>query len=124
VKRAAVALAGILLGVAGIDALGDLTQDRPDPPRPGSRSEIVLRVSARGAGPDAADRLWAACEGTVRVRSVPPHPVFLGDGTWRVVTEPAVGPRAWKRLRGCLEDLTLDRVLGRVVSKVDLPAAR
>jgi hypothetical protein len=37
-----------------------------------------------------------------------------GDG-WTATVEPAIGEHGEKRLVGCLEDLTLDRVVGRVL---------
>ena len=48
--------------------------------------------------------------------------VGLGEGQFRVTTAPAVGEHAWRRLKGCLEDMTIDRVLARVVSKRDIEA--
>ena len=116
------------LGVAAallIDAMGDLTQTRPDQPRPGSQSEIVLAVEARGRQRTplyASESLWGACRGTVSQRLAAPGVVEVEPGRVRLVTEPALGNHAWRRLRGCLEDTTLDLVKARVVSKRDLPA--
>lgn len=121
---AALAVAGIAMG---IDGLADLTQDRPDAPRPGSRSEIVLEVASRdrtGSAHMSAQGLWGACQGTVRQRLVEPGVVDLGDGRFRMTTEPALGEHAWRRLQGCLEDATLDRVKATVVSKRDADADR
>lgn len=114
---------GLAVVVAvGVDALGDLTQDRPDRVVPGSHSEIVLEVTTRsGEAPAAAARrLWAACERTVSNRLAEAGLVERDDGRFLAVTEPAVGPRSWRRLKGCLEDLTLDRVKATVVSKQDV----
>ena len=126
-KRAvlvAVALAAI---VGGIDVLADMTQDRPDHVVPGSRSEIVLEVSSSDrTGSDllSAQGLWGACQGNVWQRLVDPGVVQVADGQFRLITEPAVGEHSWRRLQGCLEDATLDRVRGHVVSKRDvLPEA-
>lgn len=124
-NRTAAWLALAVVLAVGVDALGDLTQDRPDHPEDGSRSEIVLAVRTRSAedSEHAARRLWAACEATIDNRLLDPGLVAVGDGRWLAVTEPAVGPRSWRRLQGCLEDLTLHRVLGQIVSKQDRPAA-
>lgn len=107
-----------------IDAMGDLTQTRPDRPRPGSRSEIVLAVEFRGtrqrSPQHATESLWGACRGTVSQRLAEPGPVEESPGRIRLVTEPALGDHAWRRLRGCLEDATIDLVKARVVSKRDL----
>lgn len=125
-KRAvlvAVALAAI---VAGIDVLADLTQDRPDKVLPGSRSEILLSLESRdrrGSDLLAAQGLWGACHGNVWQRLVEPGVEQVGDGRFRLTTEPAVGEHSWRRLQGCLEDTTLDRVKARVISKRDLPPA-
>ena len=117
----AVALAALY---AGIDMLADLTQDRPDPILPGSRSEIVLDVASRDRQDSdflAAQGLWGACQGTVRQRLVDPGVVEVDGGRFRLQTEPSLGEHAWRRLQGCLEDATLDLVKARVVSKRDLP---
>ena len=125
-KRAVFGVVGVIAVVAGIDALADLTQDRPDHIVPGSRSEIVLEVSSRdrtGSNLLAAQGLWGSCQGNVWQRLAEPGVVQVGDGRFRMTTEPALGEHAWRRLQGCLEDATLDRVKGHVVSKRDLPPA-
>jgi hypothetical protein len=123
VKRALVLLLATAALAVGIDALADLTQDRPDRVVPGSRSEVVLDVDSRDRGGSAllsAQGLWGACQGTVRHRLVDPGVVQVADGRFRLQTEPALGEHSWRRLQGCLEDTTLDRVKARVVSKRDL----
>ena len=122
-KRALLVVLALAALVAGIDLLADLTQDRPDRVVPDSRSEIVLDVSARdrtGSHLLAAQGLWGACQGTVRHRLAEPGVVEVGDGRFRLMTEPALGEHAWRRLQGCLEDATLDRVKAHVVSKRDM----
>lgn len=127
-KRVALAILAVAAIAVGVDMLADLTQDRPDPARPGSQSEIVLRVTSRdrvGSALLSAQGLWGACQGTVRHRLVEPGVVDLGDGRFRLSTRPALGEHSWRRLQGCLEDATLDRVKASVVSKhdIDAPAA-
>jgi hypothetical protein len=122
-KRALLVVLAVAALVAGIDLLADLTQDRPDRVAPGSRSEIVLDVSPRDRTRShllAAQGLWGACQGTVRHRLAEPGVVEVGDGRFRLMTEPALGEHAWRRLQGCLEDATLDKVKAHVVSKRDL----
>ncbi|MDQ4068047.1 MAG: hypothetical protein M3203_00980 [Actinomycetota bacterium] len=126
-KRGLLVAVAVVAVYAGIDVLADLTQDRPDDVRPGSRSEIVLEVSSRDrTGSDllAAQGLWGACQGNVWQRLVDPGVVQGNDGRFRLTTEPAIGEHAWRRLQGCLEDATLDRVKGHVVSKRDVPPAQ
>ena len=123
-KRAVIVLALAAVAAVGVDVLGDFTQDRPDVSLPGSRSEIVLKVTNRDAGGskrEAAEGLWAVCQATVRNRLQPPGVVDVGAGRFRLVTQPSVGEHAWRRLKGCFEDLGVDRALARVVSKRDLP---
>ena len=125
-KRALFGVVAVAAVYAGIDALADLTQDRPDRVQPGSRSEIVLEVSARdrtGSNLLAAQGLWGACQGNVWQRLAEPGVVQVTEGRFRLTTEPAVGEHSWRRLQGCLEDATLDRVKGHVVSKRDVPPA-
>jgi hypothetical protein len=122
-KRTVLLLLAAAALALGIDALADLTQDRPDHVVPGSRSEVVLDVASRDRGGSAllsAQGLWGACQGTVRHRLVEPGVVELSDGRFRLQTEPALGEHSWRRLQGCLEDTTLDRVKAHVVSKRDL----
>jgi hypothetical protein len=123
VKRALLLVLAAAALAVGIDALADLTQDRPDRVVLGSRSEIVLDVDSRDRGGSAllsAQGLWGACQGTVRHRLVEPGVVEVSGGRFRLQTEPALGEHSWRRLQGCLEDTTLDRVKARVVSKQDL----
>ena len=122
-KRILLVAALVAVAFFGIDALADQTQNRPDRPQPGTSSEIVLSVEAKGrqrSAVYAAERLWGACRGTVEQSLVAPGPVEIAPGQVRLVTEPALGPHAWRRLRGCLEDATIDLVRARVVSKHDL----
>ena len=122
-KRTVLLLLAAAALAVGIDALADLTQDRPDRVLPGSRSELVIDVASRDRGGSAllsAQGLWGACQGTVRHRLVEPGVVELSDGRFRLQTEPALGEHSWRRLQGCLEDATLDRVKAHVVSKQDL----
>ena len=123
-KRAAAVLVLAAAVTLGIDALGDLTQDRPDRVAPGSRTEIVLEVDNRdthGSPTEGAEALWAVCQGTVRNRLEPPGVVPLGGDQFRLVTQPALGEHSWRRLQGCFEDLSIDQVVARVVSRRDLP---
>ena len=123
-KRALLIAVAVAAIIAGVDVLADLTQDRPDRIRPGSQTEIVLKVASRDrTGSDllAAQGLWGACQGTVHQRLTEPGVVEVAEGRFRLVTEPELGEHAWRRLQGCLEDVTLDRVKGHVVSKRDVP---
>jgi len=122
-RRAVLLLVAMAAVYAGIDVLADLTQDRPDSVQPGTRSEVVLEVRSRdrtGSDRLSAQGLWGACQGTVWQKLVEPGVVEVADGRFRLTTDPALGEHSWRRLQGCLEDTTLDRVKARVVSKRDL----
>jgi hypothetical protein len=104
------------LAVVGMVGLADATQNRPDGSKPGTRSEVVLEVDTRG-GYDrklAAQGLWGTCQQTVDATDLESFRA-LGDGRFSIVVEPALGDNARKRVVGCLEDTTIDRVLGDVV---------
>jgi hypothetical protein len=116
-KRALVVVATVAAMAFGVDVLGDLTQSRPDEPRDGSATELVLavRVDRFRPGPDgAAAALWAVCSPLTHSLAGDLRPTE--DGRYRVMLEPAVGDNERKKLVGCLEDLTIDRVRGDVVA--------
>ena len=107
-------------GFVVIGELGDLTQSRPDSVRDGGATELVLSVDEERFGPGqagAAAALWAVCSAQTRSRAIGDGELRpLGEGRYRVVLTPAVGHHEQKKLVGCLEDLTVDRVVGDVES--------
>jgi len=117
-KAIAVAVALVAAALLGVDALGDLTQSRPDRVDAGAVTEVVLSVDHDrfAQGEDAAAQaLWAVCAGQTRSQ---PTEAFAAteDGRYRVVLAPAVGEHEARKLRGCLEDLTVERVLADIES--------
>jgi hypothetical protein len=110
------------LGVLAVVVIGmmEATQNRPDEVREGTTTEVTFEVSTRDVERGeayAAAALWAVCAGTVSGEITAPVPVDAdGDGAWLVTIEPAIGEHGENRLVGCLEDVTIDRVLGHVVS--------
>jgi hypothetical protein len=109
-----------LVGVAGVFGLAEVTQNRPDAVRPGSHTVVAFDVGTRhyrGGDDGAAQALWSVC-----VATVPGETTTLvtdADGRFRVTVTPAIGEHGRKRLAGCLEDGTLDRVSGHVRSITD-----
>ena len=111
------ALAGLAL--AALTALGrvglaELTQNRPDPAVAGSTTVVAFDVATRdyrGGDETAAQALWAVCSATVDGEITAPAPA---GGDFEVTISPAIGENGRKRLVGCLEDGTLDRVMGHV----------
>lgn len=117
-KRVAIALALAVAAMLAVGELGDLTQSRPDAVQADAVTELVLDVEhdrfAQGAA-GAASALWAVCAG--QTTSQPTELLTaLDNGRYRVVLSPAVGEHEERKLRGCLEDLTVERVLGDVES--------
>jgi hypothetical protein len=113
----------VSLAVAGfvvIGELGDLTQSRPDAVRDGAATELLLSVEEARFGTGeagAAAALWAVCSAQTRSRPTDDGELRpLGDGRYRLVLTPAVGHHERTKLVGCLEDLTVDRVVGDVES--------
>jgi hypothetical protein len=120
IRRVVIVLFLLVVGALSVDELGDLTQTRADHVDPQSRSEIVLEVDTRRyhqPTEDAARNLWAACSGTTSRRLVEdPGFVPVSDDEVRFSVAPGLGDYAERRLVGCLQDTTLDRVKGDVES--------
>ena len=110
-----VVLAAVLAGT--VVALAEATQSRPDVRPPGSTTVVAFSVDVqrypRGEAAAAAT-LWSVCAGSVE-GDVSAAPVRDGRG-WRATVTPAVGEHGRRKLVGCLEDATVDRVVGRVLS--------
>jgi hypothetical protein len=110
-----------VLVLAGLTALGivglaELTQNRPDPVDPDSSTIVRFDVATRGyrGGDDsAANALWAVCSATVPGDVTAVASAAASDD-YEVTITPAIGENGRKRLLGCLEDGTLDRVMGHV----------
>ena len=116
-KRAMATVALLAVLGVGIVVMADATQNRPDVRPAGSITTVDFSVSSRDyqrGDTAAATALWAVCSATIG-GTVSPLPEPVGDA-WRVTIEPEVGEHGRSRLVGCLEDVTLDRVLGHVVS--------
>lgn len=115
-KRIVLTLALLLAAGAGLVGMREATQNRPDVVEAGTTTTVDFTVDThrfqRGDSA-AATTLWAVCSSTVD-GTVSPLPVAHGD-RWRVTVSPAIGEHGEKRLVGCLEDVTIDRVLGNVV---------
>ena len=120
-------LAAVILGGGtGMDALQDATKNRPDVHTQGSSGTIVLRVDTEGvplSGVATATSLWGACVtqiGTVyRLTGV----TETAAGTVELAVAPSVGKFAERRLRGCFEDATTDRLRAEVVAITASPPA-
>jgi hypothetical protein len=105
----------VALGALGIFGLLQLTKNEPDTIVPGSHSEVVLSVSTK---PPLTERqgaasLWAVCLLRAhQYRLAGQH--RNADGETVYVVRPGLGEHASRRVVGCLEDATIERVLGDV----------
>ena len=119
-RKALVILLVAVLAAAVVDALRDRTENRVDIPVAGTRSVVTFDVDTYDAVQpigEAARALWYACNETVANRLTA---LQIGDGGNGVATlSPAMGKNERRRLTGCLQDATIDRVRGEVVSIVD-----
>jgi hypothetical protein len=119
--KAFAVLTAVLLGTLGALGLAELTQNRPDPVEAGTATVVSFDVDSRdyqrGDGA-AAQALWAVCSATVggEVTGVSAAGAGMADDGYTVTISPAIGENGSKRLVGCLEDTTLDRVMGHVRS--------
>lgn len=114
-KRAFATLCvGVLLALS-IDALGDLTQNRPDATTSGQTTvalELTIRDADLGTPRQAARSLWEACRGLV---SNDLAGMVATGSTVSLTFEPAVGQYSMQRLQGCFEDGTLDGLSAELV---------
>ena len=120
-KRLAIVVAVIAAAVVAVSHLSDLTQSRPDAVRADSVTELVVAVNEDRFAPGqdaAANALWAVCSAQTSSRVVGASDGLesLGGDRYRVRLRPALGRHGELKLVGCLEDLTIDRVLGDVKS--------
>lgn len=115
-RRVTVGFALVVLAAVAVVALAEATQNRPDSVDPASASTVVFKVEGREfmgrAEPGAT--LWAACQGSIESEALSLGQV--DDDTYRVDVQPALGENAERRLVGCLQDATVDRLAGQVVS--------
>lgn len=126
---AAALAAGTALGTAaGIDFVADRTQTRPDAHAVGVETHIELQLYGEVVANDperAFGHVWSLCTGpdVFRTRQLPVPSVEHGPpGRFRVEIPAHVGEHAMDRLRGCLNDTTLDKVRSRVV-RMELAAS-
>ncbi len=109
----------VAIGAAAVDELADHTQTRPEAVDPTSRADITVDVNVHGyRGPfeDAARSLWAVCGPQLGSQTEVIGEPVVADGELRVTVSPAPAHHARTRLRGCLDDVTLDRVKGHLVA--------
>jgi hypothetical protein len=118
----AFAVAAPLIAV-GILVMRERLENRPDPIVPGTESVVRFRADVydapqpRGA---VVEALWHVCNQTVASQLVDLD--VLDGGVGVATVAPALGPHQRRRLTGCLQDATIDRVRGELLSITDQPA--
>ena len=113
-----IVLAGFLTVVA-IQVIADETQDRNDTPTREGRVAVTLQVRNRFSSRSelsTAEALFFACRHVLSERYRAQGFTDLGEGRIRFTVTPGFGEHGQRRLEGCLEDATFDRVSAGVVS--------
>jgi hypothetical protein len=117
-RTAAVGVVGVALLGALVVGLADLTQTREEKVNDDSQATSVLvQVDLRGSGSViseerrslAAHQVWEQCRDSTSVPLNRATLGDLGDGVFAGMVRPALTEHDRMRLRGCLEDTTLDR---------------
>ncbi|MFC4499222.1 MULTISPECIES: hypothetical protein [Streptomyces] len=114
-RVAVVGVVGAALTAALVAGLADLTQTRGEERNFNEATSLVVQVDMRG--PDATDarrslaaeQIWERCRDSTSVPLRHTTLGALGDGVFAGVVRPALTAHDRMRLRGCLEDATLDR---------------
>jgi hypothetical protein len=115
-------LAALVVGLA------DLTQTREEEANESEATSVVVRVDLRGTDLSAARRslaaqqIWETCRGSTSAPLRHATLGDLGDGMFAGVVRPALTEHDLMRLRGCLEDATLERAHLTVVAVGDVDA--
>ncbi|WP_329341797.1 hypothetical protein OG252_37580 [Streptomyces sp. NBC_01352] len=111
----AVGVLGAALVGALVVGLADLTQTRDEDANDSAATSVVVQVDMRGTDMTAGRRSLAAQQVWERCRDSTAVPLShaalgdLGDGLYAGVVRPALTDHDRLRLRGCLEDATLER---------------
>ena len=118
----AVVMVLVLGGTAAtIDYVADHTQTRPDVRAADVDTviELELRGTIAARNPERViGHLWSVCTGpdVFRLRTLPtPDITHQGGGQFHIRVAADVGDHSLARLRGCLNDATIDKVQARVV---------
>ncbi|WP_280265495.1 hypothetical protein [Nocardia wallacei] len=113
----AVVAALAVAATVAVIALAQAMQFRTDSGASGSRTSVTFDARARfgSRAEDPALTVWKHCRsivGHVRLVDGPTE----REGDWTVLLEPALGAHTERRFVGCLEDLGVDGIMGRVVN--------
>jgi len=115
VRVAAVGVVGVALLGGLVVGLADLTQTRDEDADDSAATSVVVQVDMRGTDMTAqrrslaAEQVWERCRDSTSVPLRHATLGDLGDGLYAGVVRPALTAHDRMRLRGCLEDATLER---------------
>ncbi|MDN0194908.1 hypothetical protein [Streptomyces sp. S.PNR 29] len=112
-----VAVGGVVAALLGALVVGiaDLTQTRKESGDGSAATSLIVRLDMRGPGLTeerrslAARQIWERCRDSTSVPLTHATLGDLGDDLFAGVVRPALTDHDRLRLRGCLEDSTLDR---------------
>ncbi|MET9733680.1 hypothetical protein ABZZ79_24435 [Streptomyces sp. NPDC006458] len=127
-RLAITGVVGSALLTALIVALADLTQTRAEADDPSEATSVLVRLDVRDQSMTAerralaARQMWEGCRGSTYVALHKATFGHLGDGLYAGVVRPALTENDRFRLRGCLEDASLERVHLTVVGMDDTEA--
>ncbi|MCX4739842.1 hypothetical protein [Streptomyces antibioticus] len=124
-RGAVVVVVAGALTVALVAGIAELTQTREEEPNGSAATSVLVQVDLRG--PDvtsarralAAEQVWERCRDSTSVPLRHTALGDLGDGLFAGVVRPALTEHDRLRLRGCLEDTTLERAHLTVVGVGD-----
>ncbi|WP_330291817.1 hypothetical protein [Streptomyces sp. NBC_00576] len=129
-RATAVGAVGVALLGALVVGLADLTETREEKRNDSAATSILVQIDLRGSGSLisderrslAAHQVWEQCRDSTSVPLNRATLGDLGDGVFAGVVQPALTEHDRTRLRGCLEDATIDRAHLTVVGIGDADA--
>ncbi|MBL1066388.1 hypothetical protein JK356_06810 [Streptomyces sp. 7-21] len=114
-------LAAVCAGL--VTGLARLTQTRPPEHGDAGATTLLFTVEVRGISDEqatlAARQQWERCRDATSLPLANAGMSVLGDGLFAVTIHPSLTAHDTHRLRGCLEDATVDRIRLRVVAAGD-----
>ncbi|MGW1951762.1 hypothetical protein ACWCPI_03215 [Streptomyces sp. NPDC001920] len=128
-RLAAVTTAGVALLATLVVGLADLTQTRKGEANGHEATSVLLRVDLREPHVSAegkalaARQIWESCRHSTSAPLLRAPLGDLGNGMFAGVVRPALRDHDVMRLRGCLEDATLERAHLTVVAVSDMESS-
>jgi hypothetical protein len=119
--RLAVAAVSAIIVLISLVVLADATSYQGQRGSPSANTQVTFHVETKRSSPIQASRaLWYTCIGPMGLNGTVPRPVG-DDGDFRATIHPSLGEDSSRRLRGCIQDITIDRVKGHLVAMKEVP---